>query len=191
MKKKMVNSEITDIEVLTVDQFTRILSRINNDSIIKLRDKAIIMLLFCTFVTIHHILAMKTSDVDLSGETVSINLNKSIIDCNPLLGEYLAYYIKQIDQNPSLPLFRMVKKGANKNEFSDRDIDPHTVRRRITLYSSMCGFENINSNSIRLSGMLHHFKNGGNINEAANIANCTYSAMARYRHILAVRGLLA
>jgi integrase/recombinase XerC len=161
---------------LEAPDVARIIEAIPTDSIVGLRDRALIGLMAYTFARIGAAVAMNVKDFFPQGTGYMVRLRekggrRKQIACHHLLEEYLCAYIDAaglVDQ-PDSPLFRTVK-GKTK-QLTDNRIDQSAAWRMLQRRARRAGVDaKLSNHTWRASGITNFLENGGALEMAQYMA---------------------
>jgi integrase/recombinase XerD len=161
--------------VLKADQARKLLDSIQIDSIIGLRDRALIGLMCYTFARVSAMVNMRIEDYFESGKRWSVRLHEKggkvhPVPCHHNAEEYLDAYLDSagIREEKKSPLFRSVdhRKRITTNAMTRTDVLRMVKRRALAagLPSSTC------CHTFRATGITAYLENGGTIENAQAIA---------------------
>jgi site-specific recombinase XerD len=162
--------------VLSAAEARQLLDSIESDSLIGLRDRALIGLMVYSFARVGATVTMKGGDVFQHRKQLSLRLHEKggkrhEVPCHPELEMYLTAWTKAagIGREKKAALFRSIRKGDRMGEKAMSRFDVfHMIRRRAkaaTLpYSTCC-------HTFRATGITTYLENGGTLEHAQTIAN--------------------
>jgi integrase/recombinase XerD len=161
--------------VLTADQARTLLDSIKTDSIIGLRDRALIGLMCYTFARVSAMVNMRIEDYFESGKRWSVRLHEKggkvhPVPCHHNAEAYLDAYLDAavIRDEKKSPLFRSVDhhRKITANPMTRTDVLRMVKRRALAagLPSSTC------CHTFRATGITAYLENGGTIENAQAIA---------------------
>ena len=153
----------------------RLLDSIETDTIIGLRDRALIAVMFYTFGRVGAVASLTVGDYFHMGRRSFIRLNEKggkVIDVpvHHKAQEHLDAYISSagIKEEDSSPLFRTINRSR---QLSGREIDPSNVWHRVKRRALAAGLSNrISPHSFRATGITVYLENGGLLEHAQEIA---------------------
>ncbi|HTR35826.1 MAG TPA: tyrosine-type recombinase/integrase [Bryobacteraceae bacterium] len=161
--------------VLTADQARTLLDSIKTDSIVGLRDRAIIGLMCYTFARVSAMVHMQIEDYYENGKRSWVRLHEKggkrhEVPCHHHAEEYLDAYLDGagIRDDKKSPLFRSIDKRRQltANPMTRTDVLRMVKRRALEagLPSSTC------CHTFRATGITAYLENGGTLENAAMIA---------------------
>jgi integrase/recombinase XerD len=161
--------------VLKADQARTLLDSITTDSIIGLRDRALIGLMCYTFARVSAMVHMRVEDYYLNGKRWSVRLHEKggkvhPVPCHHNAEAYLDAYLDAagIRDKKKSPLFRSVdhQRKITANPMTRTDVLRMVKRRALAagLPSSTC------CHTFRATGITAYLENGGTIENAQAIA---------------------
>jgi integrase/recombinase XerC len=142
-----------------------------------LRDRALIGLMVYSFARIGAALAMKVQDVYVQNRRLWVRLHEKggkrhEMPCHHNLETYLHAYVDgcQLESDPKGPLFRTIGRGTGKltTTFMAQANAYAMIRRRAAGADIAT---KIGNHTFRASGITAYLKNGGTLENAANMAN--------------------
>jgi site-specific recombinase XerD len=162
--------------VLNPDEARALLDNIDTDTLIGLRDRALIGLMVFTFARVGATVTMKVEDCYLQGRRLWIRLHEKggkrhEVPANHYLDDYLAQYLEAADLKnaPKSPLFRSVTGRTGR--LSDNAMTQPDVYRMIRRRAAEAGIETkIGCHTFRATGITAYLKNGGRLEVAQQIA---------------------
>jgi len=160
--------------VLTADQARTLLDSIKVDSIVGLRDRALIGLMCYTFARVSAVVHMRVEDYYENGKRGWIRLHEkggkrhevpAHHNAEAYLDAYLAMVVIQAEKKS--PLFRSVdrRRKITANPMTRTDV-LRIVKRR----AQGCGLPSSTCHTFRATGTTAYLKNGGTIENAQAIA---------------------
>jgi len=162
--------------VLNPDEARALLDSIETDTLIGLRDRALIGLMVFTFARVGAAVTMRVEDCYLQGRRLWIRLHEKggkrhEVPANHSLDDYLAQYLEAADlkRAPKSPLFRSV--AGRTGRLSDNAMTQPDVYRMIRRRAAEAGIETkIGCHTFRATGITAYLKNGGRLEVAQQIA---------------------
>ena len=160
-----------------------LLEKININTSIGLRDRALIAVMIYSFARIGTALAMQMDDVFLKEQRLWIRLQvrgkPHEMPCHPQLEVYLRAYIKHLlmqiqkaglSADPRHPLFRTI--GRRTGRLTQTHLLQPNAFARVRHWAEVAGIDTqINNHSFRAVGIATYLENGGTLANAAAIAN--------------------
>jgi site-specific recombinase XerD len=162
--------------VLQAEEMRRLLDGINTESVIGLRDRALIGLMFYSFARVSAVLKMRVRDYYPQGKRFFVRLHEKggkfhVVPVHHRAEEYLDQYIERagIAGEKNSPLFRTVGgrgRDLSKNGMSRFDAWAMIKRRRLEAGI----IEEISPHTMRGTGITIYLQNGGTLEKAQQIA---------------------
>ncbi len=162
--------------VLTAEEARTLLDSIETDTVLGLRDRALIGLMVYSFARVGAEVQMRVEDVYVQGRRHWVRLHEKggkehALPCHHNLKEYLLDYIERagIKDDPKGPLFRTVDEltGALTANAVDQSAVYYLIRRR----AKAAGIETkIGCHTFRATGITAYLKNGGRLEVAQQMA---------------------
>ncbi len=162
--------------VLSAAEARKLLDSIESDTLIGLRDRALIGTMVYSFARVGAVVTMKVGDFFEHRQNRWLRLHEKggkrhEVPCHPQLAEYLQAWFAAagIGREKKEPLFRSVGKGQRLGAKALSRFDVfHMIKRRskaATLpYSTCC-------HTFRATGITTYLENGGTLEHAQTIAN--------------------
>lgn len=160
----------------TPEEMHQLFESFDTDSIVGLRDRALIGVMAFTFARVEAVVSLRVKDVMAVGRRTVIRLNEKggkerEIPCHHTLEEYLDAYIKAagIEGQPNSLLFRSAIGRTGK--LSDKSInrtDAYQMIQRRVRDAELRG--RFSCHSFRATGITTYLENGGNLEMAQWIA---------------------
>lgn len=156
----------------------QLLAEIDTDTVVGLRDRAIVGLLFFSFARISAVLSMRVKDVRFAGDRCRVRLfgraGKSYeVPCKRELGRYLREYISRtgIEKDWEGPLFRV--RVPNTERLSNEPLKTSDAYAMIQRHRKSARIRvRVNSRMLRATGLSIFLNNGGSTETAAELADC-------------------
>ena len=163
--------------VLAPDEARLLLDSIPVDTIIGLRDRALIALMTYSFARIGAVVGMTVQDLYVQNRRLWVRLHEKggkrhEMPCHHTLEEYLEAYLEAsgLRETPRTPLFRTIRRGTGI--LSDAPMDQSTAYLMIRRRATAAGIRTaIGNHTFRATGITAYLKNGGTLEKAANMAN--------------------
>jgi len=161
--------------VLSAEEARALLDAIETDTLIGLRDRALIGLMVYTFARINAALSMTVADYYVQGRRGWVRLGEKggkqhQLPCHHKLEQYLDEYLAAAGGDPHTPLFRTAasKTGRQLTGSAMRQQDAYRmVRRR----AGQAGIRTrIGNHTFRATGITAYLRNGGTLETAQQIA---------------------
>ncbi|MDQ2842666.1 MAG: tyrosine-type recombinase/integrase [Acidobacteriota bacterium] len=165
--------------VLSPDEIRQLLDSIEAETLMGLRDRALIALMTYTFSRVGAALKMRVVDYFVQGRRSWVRLQEKggkehQVPCHHQLDEYLHDYIQAagIEQDRKGFLFRSMasKAGTALTENRLHQQDVHTMIRNRAAAAKI-KMPRIGCHSLRATGITAYMKNGGRLEVAQQIAN--------------------
>jgi site-specific recombinase XerD len=162
--------------VLSAAEARQLVDSIESDTLIGLRDRALIGIMVYSFARVSAVVTMKVGDYFQHRQNRWLRLHEKggkrhEVPCHPQLAEYLQAWLAAagIAREKKEPLFRSVGKGQRLGAKALSRFDVfHMIKRRAkaaTLpYSTCC-------HTFRATGITTYLENGGTLEHAQTIAN--------------------
>jgi len=164
--------------VLTAKETRALFDSIEIDTLVGLRDRALISVMVYSFGRISAVADMKVSDYYTQGKRSYFRLHEkggkyNVVPAHHVAQEYVDAYIAaaSIEDNRKGPLFRTSGRGRQKNELQEKPMSRFSalqmVKRRAKkaeLPSEIC------NHTFRGTGITEFLRNGGELETAARIA---------------------
>ena len=162
--------------VLNPDEARALLDSIETDTLIGLRDRALIALMVFTFARVGATVMMKVEDCYMQGRRLWIRLHEKggkrhEVPANHHLDEYLEAYLEAADLKgqPKSALFRSA--AGRTGQLSDNAMTQPDVYRMIRRRADAAGIKTkIGCHTFRATGITAYLKNGGRLEVAQQIA---------------------
>jgi integrase/recombinase XerD len=162
--------------VLSAAEARQLLDSIESNTLIGLRDRALIGMMVYSFARVGAAVAMKGGDLLQHRKQLWLRLHEKggkrhEVPCHPELEAYLTTWTKAagIGRQKKEPLFRSIGKGDRLGEKAMSRFDVfHMIKRRAKAaalpYSTCC-------HTFRATGITTYLENGGTLEHAQAIAN--------------------
>lgn len=164
--------------ILSRDETRALLDSIETNTLVGLRDRALIGVLVFSFARIGAALAMKVEDYYLQGKRWWLRLHEKggkrhDVPCHHTLDEYLDAYVTAAnlwDQKKG-PLFRTFTSGTAGRPLSLEPLAQSNAWRMIRRRAKAAGIETeIGCHTFRATGITAYLENGGTLEHAQQIA---------------------
>jgi integrase/recombinase XerD len=160
--------------VLAAEEMRDLLDSIESNTLLGLRDRALIGLMAYTFARVGAAVVMRVEDYYVQGRRGWVRLHEKGGKVNEMpahhrLEEFLDAYIERagIAGDPEGPLFRAWRGGALVRRALDQSNVHHMIRRR----ARQAGIATkIGCHSFRATGITNYLKNGGRLEIAQQMA---------------------
>ncbi len=165
--------------VLSPEEIRLLLDSIEAETLMGLRDRALIALMTYTFARVGAAIKMKVEDYYIQGRRSWVRLQEKggkehQVPCHHRLDEYLHAYINQagMENDPKGYLFRSMtsKAGTALTENPLFQQDVHTMIRNRAA-AACIKTPRVGCHSLRATGITAYMKNGGRLEVAQQIAN--------------------
>lgn len=164
--------------ILSRDETRTLLDSIDADTLVGLRDRALIGVLVFSFARIGAALTMKVEDYYPQGKRWWLRLHEKggkrhDVPCHHTLEEYLDAYLTAADlwEQKKGPIFRTFTSGAVGRPLSLDPMAQSNAWRMIRRRSKAAGIETeIGCHTFRATGITAYLENGGTLEHAQQIA---------------------
>jgi site-specific recombinase XerD len=161
--------------VLDADEARALLDAIPTDSLVGLRDRALIGVMVYTFARINAVLGMKVKDYFVQGRRGWVRLHEKggkehEVPCHHTLERFLDEYIEAagLAGDADSPLFRSVGRKTGRGEALWQQDAYRMIQRR----AAAAGIATkIGNHTFRATGITAYLKNKGTLEHAQTIAN--------------------
>jgi len=164
--------------ILSAAETRALFDSIETDTLVGLRDRALISVMVYSFGRISAVAAMSVSDYYTQGKRSYFRLHEkggkyNVVPAHHVAQEYVDAYVVAagIGEDRKGPLFRSSGRGRAKNQLQDKAMSRNSalqmVKRRalnVGLPSEIC------NHSFRGTGITEYLRNGGELETAARIA---------------------
>ena len=155
----------------------QLLDSIPVDTIIGLRDRALIGLMTYSFARIGAVTAMEVRDVYVQNRRLWVRLHEKggkehTMPCHHSLEDYLEAYIEasELKADPRGALFRTIDRGTTK--LTGTPLPQANAYAMIRRRAKAAGIETeVGCHTFRATGITAYLKNGGTLEKAAHMAN--------------------
>jgi site-specific recombinase XerD len=162
--------------VLTADEARELLDSIESDTLIGLRDRALIATMVYTFARIGAVIRMRGEDVYVQGRRTWLRLHEKggkrhEIPAHHALERYLEEYrlAGTATEGPKAYLFRTVRGRTGR--LTDEPLSQPDAYRMIRRRALACGIRTrIGNHSFRATGITEYLRNGGKLEIAQQMA---------------------
>lgn len=163
--------------VLDATEARQLLDSIETDTVIGLRDRALLGLMVFSFARVGAALAMKVEDVFTQKRRLWVRLHEKggkrhEMPCHHTLEEYLHAYIEGagLGNDPRAPLFRTIARGTH--QLSRTPLPQANAYAMVQRRAHAAGIgTKLGNHSFRATGITAYLKNGGTLENAAAMAN--------------------
>ncbi len=165
--------------VLSTEDARKLLDSISTDTIVGLRDRALIAVMVYSFARVSAVLGMRVGDYYLQGRRAWFRLHEKggklhAVPAHHKAEQYVDEYLKAARVDPekreyaSLPLFRAANR---KRELTDRALIRRDVLEMVKRRAQQAGLPYSTCNhTFRATGITSYLENGGTIENAQAIA---------------------
>jgi len=164
--------------VLSATETRALFDSIETDTLVGLRDRALISVMVYSFGRISAVADMKVSDYYTQGKRSYIRLHEkggkyNVVPAHHVAQEYVDVYVAAagIEEDRKGPLFRTSGRGRQKNELQEKAVSRFSalqmIKRRALraeLPAEIC------NHTFRGTGITEYLRNGGDLETAARIA---------------------
>jgi len=163
--------------VLSPQEARQLLDSIPMDSIIGLRDRALIALMTYSFARIGAAIGMEVRDLFVQNRRLWVRLHEKggkrhEMPCHHSLEQYLDAYLNAggLRDHPRRPLFRTIGRGTRY--LSETPLTQGDAFAMIRRRAVAAGIDTlIGNHTFRATGITAYLKNGGTLEKAAHMAN--------------------
>ncbi len=163
--------------VLSAEEARELIDSIDTDSLIGLRDRALVGLMVYTFARVGAVIKMRGDDVYVQGRRTWVRLHEKggkrhEMPCHHNLEHYLEAYIEGagIGSNSKGYFFRTAR--GRTNQLSDNPMHQVDVYRMVSRRAKDAGVRTqICCHSFRATGITEYLRNGGKLEVAQQMAN--------------------
>ena len=162
--------------VMTAEEARQLIESIGVDSVVGLRDRALIATMLYSFARVSAVVGMQVQDYYPQGRRSWIRLHEKggkfhEVPCHHKAEEYLDAYLEaaQLRQQPKTPLFRSTRgRTSQLTEKGLSRVDAFRIVQRRAKDAGLLG--KICNHSFRATGITVYLENGGALETAAHIA---------------------
>lgn len=163
--------------VLTAEEARTLLDAVPADTLVGLRDRALIALMVYTFARVGAAVRMRVEDVYVQGRRTWVRLHEKggkrhEMPCHHSLEQYLTEYLDAagVEGEPKAWLFRSTR--ARTGELTDNPLSQADVYRMIRRRALAAGIRSqIGNHTFRATGITEYLRNGGKLEIAQRMAN--------------------
>ena len=163
--------------VLSAEEARTLLESIPTDTIIGLRDRALIATMVYTFARVGAVLKMKVEDVYVQNRRTWVRLHEKggkqhEMPCHHSLEAYLNEYLEapEVAFDPKARLFRAMQRRSGR--LTERGLSQPDAYRMIQGRALAAGIRTkIGNHSFRATGITEYLRNGGKLEIAQRMAN--------------------
>ena len=164
--------------VLTAGEARGLLDRINTDTLVGLRDRALIGLMVYSFARVTAAVAMRVADYYTQGKRSFFRLHEKggkylVVPAHHVGQAYVDEYVDAagIDGDKQGPLFRSSGQGRRQDVLLRKAMTRQTALKMIKRRVRYAGLpREITNHSFRGTGITEYLRNGGDLEIAARIA---------------------
>ncbi len=177
-----------DIDFLDFDEVRRLLDAASGTEIARLRDRAILELLFSTGLRVSELVALDRAHINLDRREFSVRGKGDKVrivfishDAAEMVGAYLA---KRTDIDPAL----FVRHGKGRCAHRDKDslrLTPRTIQRLVKYYAAKAGItKDVHPHTLRHSFATDLLANGADIRSVqAMLGHASITTTQIYTHV--------
>jgi site-specific recombinase XerD len=163
--------------VLTAEEARTLLDSIGADTLVGMRDRALIATMIYTFARIGAVIKMRVEDVYIQGRRTWVRLHEKggkrhEMPCHHLLDTYINEYLDAADleTDPKGYLFQSVR--GRSDELTGNPMAQPDVYRMIRRRAMAAGIRTkIGNHTFRATGITEYLRNGGKLEIAQQMAN--------------------
>ena len=163
--------------VLSAEEARVLIDSLAGDSVLDLRDRALIGIMVYTFARVGAVIKMRVNDVYTQGRRTWVRLHEKggkrhEMPCHHNLEEYLEAYLSGagISSDAKGYLFRTAR--GHSRQLSDKPMTQPDVYRMIGRRAEAAGvYTNVCCHSFRATGITEYLRNGGKLEVAQQMAN--------------------
>lgn len=164
--------------ILTADEARQLLDSIPVDTLLGLRDRALIGLMVYTFARVSAAVSMRVEDFYVQGRRGWVRLHEKggklhSVPCHHNLETYLDAYLTRasLTSDPKAMLFRTAAGKASQS-LSEKPMTQSDAYRMVQRRAEAAGIKTkIGNHSFRATGITAYLKNGGKLEIAQQMAN--------------------
>lgn len=163
--------------VLSAEEARVLLDSIATDSLIGLRDRALIGLMVYTFARVGAVIKMRGEDVYVQGRRTWVRLHEKggkrhEMPCHHNLEHYLEVYIEEAGISTSAKGYLFRTARGRSNRLSDKPMHQADVYRMVSRRAEAVEVRTqICCHSFRATGITEYLRNGGKLEVAQQMAN--------------------
>ncbi|MGX5805330.1 tyrosine-type recombinase/integrase [Bradyrhizobium sp. Arg314] len=163
--------------VLAPQEARQLIDSIPVDTIIGLRDRALIALMTYSFARIGAAIGMEVRDLFVQNRRLWVRLHEKggkrhEMPCHHSLEQYLDAYLDagRLREDPRNSLFRTIRRGTH--QLSESPLTQGDAFAMIRRRAAAAGIDTlIGNHTFRATGITAYLKNGGTLEKAAHMAN--------------------
>ncbi|MEE9336291.1 MAG: tyrosine-type recombinase/integrase [Granulosicoccaceae bacterium] len=164
--------------VLSAKETRALLDSIETDTLVGLRDRALISVMVYSFGRISAVATMTVADYYTQGKRSYFRLHEkggkyNVIPAHHVAQSYVDAYITAagIDSERKTPLFRTSGRGRQKNELQKKEMSRFSALQMVKRRAVKAGLPSeICNHTFRGTGITEFMRNGGDLETAARIA---------------------
>ena len=164
--------------VLTATETRELFASIETDTLVGLRDRALIAVMVYSFGRITAVASMTVADYYTQGKRSYFRLHEkggkyNVVPAHHVAQEYVDAYIKVagIEEDRKSPLFRSSGRGRQKDDLKDKGLSRHSALQMVKRRALKAGLPTeICCHTFRGTGITEYLRNGGELETAARIA---------------------
>jgi len=169
--------------VLTAEETRQLLDAIDTDTLVGLRDRALIATMVYSFARIGAVTTLRVEDLFTQGRRLWLRLHEKggkrhEIPCHHTLEKYLIAYLEaaELGDTPKAFVFQTFgREGARKaagRRLSGAPLPQATAWQMLQRRAKYCGLDTaVCNHTFRATGITTYLKNSGTLERAATIAN--------------------
>jgi len=163
--------------VLSAEETRELLDSIDTDSLIGLRDRALIGLMVYTFARVGAVTKMRGEDVYVQGRRTWVRLHEKggkrhEMPCHHNLEHYLEAYIEAAGIGPNAKGYLFRTARGHTSQLSEKAMHRTDVYRMVCRRAEDAGVRTqICCHSFRATGITEYLRNGGKLEVAQQMAN--------------------
>lgn len=172
------STKVGKTPVLTAAEARALLDSIETDTLVGLRDRALIGVMVYSFARVSAVAGMSVADYYTQGKRSYLRLHEKggkyhVVPAHHIVQEYLDTYIAaaSIDEDRKGPLFRSSGQGRQTHALLPKGMSRWTALQMVKRRALQAGLPGeICNHTFRGTGITEFLRNGGNLETAARIA---------------------
>ncbi len=172
--------------VLTAEEARQLLDSIDTDTLVGLRDRALIATMVYSFARIGAVTSIRVEDLFTQGRRLWLRLHEKggkrhEIPCHHTLEKYLIAYLEAAElwEKPKAFVFQTFSREGKRNKklgierkLTGRPLPQATAWQMLQRRGADAGLDTaVCNHTFRATGITTYLKNGGTLERAANMAN--------------------
>ena len=163
--------------VLSAEEARELIDSIDTDSLVGLRDRALVGLMVYTFARVGAVIKMRSEDVYVQGRRTWVRLHEKggkrhEMPCHHNLEHYLETYIEGAGMGKDAKGYLFRTARGRSNQLSDKPLHQVDVYRMVCRRAENAGVRTqICCHSFRATGITEYLRNGGKLEVAQQMAN--------------------